>query len=255
MVRTMAAKRMRRSVGVHFEGDLRRALIDAAAATLDDVGVDGVSLREVARRSGVSHAAPAHHFGDKAGLLTAVAVEGFELFVAHLARVLAAVTDEPVDRLLALGRAYAEFAESHPGHFEVMFRPSPRASTTRPTLAASNAAFESSADRSSTISSSAGGPTPTRGLAVAAWALAHGISVLRTQGSLAKHYPDASLDGVAAIVATLIGGDATHDATRGLPALNRATGHGAPPPTSSSPGAGDAGGGRRSARGWVRSAP
>ena len=206
MVRTMAAERM----GEHRrgEGDLRRALIDAAAATLDDVGVDGVSLREVARRSGVSHAAPAHHFGDKAGLLTAVAVEGFELFVAHLARVLAAVTDEPVDRLLALGRAYAEFAESHPGHFEVMFRPSLTRVDDPAYLAASNAAFEALRGQIEHYQLLGWRPdADTRGLAVAAWALAHGISVLRTQGSLAKHYPDASLDGVAAIVATLIGGE------------------------------------------------
>ncbi len=162
----------------------------------------------------MSHAAPAHHFGDKAGLLTAVAVEGFELFVAHLARVLAAVTDEPVDRLLALGRAYAEFAESHPGHFEVMFRPS---LTRVEYLAASNAAFEALRGQIEHYQLLGWRPdADTRGLAVAAWALAHGISVLRTQGSLAKHYPDASLDGVAAIVATLVGGETRRDA-RGLP--------------------------------------
>src|SRR6266496_3683288 len=65
-----------RAVGEHFAGDLRQALLDAAVATLDEVGADGLSLREVARRAGVSHAAPAHHFTDKAGLLTAVATEG-----------------------------------------------------------------------------------------------------------------------------------------------------------------------------------
>jgi AcrR family transcriptional regulator len=61
-----------RAVGEHFAGDLRQALLDAAVATLDEVGADRLSLREVARRAGVSHAAPAHHFTDKAGLLTAV---------------------------------------------------------------------------------------------------------------------------------------------------------------------------------------
>ena len=74
-----------RAVGEHFAGDLRQALLDAAVATLDEVGADRLSLREVARRAGVSHAAPAHHFTDKAGLLTAVATEGFGMLVTYLA--------------------------------------------------------------------------------------------------------------------------------------------------------------------------
>ncbi|HEY6309589.1 MAG TPA: helix-turn-helix domain-containing protein, partial [Streptosporangiaceae bacterium] len=72
-------------MGVHFAGDLRQALLDAAVATLDELGADRLSLREVARRAGVSHAAPAHHFTDKAGLLTAVAAEGFGMLVTYLA--------------------------------------------------------------------------------------------------------------------------------------------------------------------------
>src|SRR6516164_8276496 len=73
------------AVGVHFAGNLRQALLDAAVATLDEAGADRLSLREVARRAGVSHAAPAHHFTDKAGLLTAVATEGFGMLVSYLA--------------------------------------------------------------------------------------------------------------------------------------------------------------------------
>lgn len=202
-----ARPRRRRSVGVHFQGDLRRALIDAAAATLDDVGADRLSLREVARRIGVSHAAPAHHFGDKAGLLTAVAVEGFGLFVAHLAQVLTDVAEEPVDRLLALGRAYTDFAESHPGHFEVMFRPSLTRAEDPAYLTASQAAFAAlrgQIEHSQQLGWRA--EADTGGLAAASWALAHGITVLRTQGSLAKHYPDSSLDGVSAIITALVGG-------------------------------------------------
>src|SRR5262252_4862678 len=107
-----------RAVGEHFAGDLRQALLDAAVATLDEVGADRLSLREVARRAGVSHAAPAHHFSDKAGLLTAIAAEGFGMLVGYLAAAQPDDAGEPVGQLAALGRAYARFAEDNPGRFE-----------------------------------------------------------------------------------------------------------------------------------------
>ena len=112
-----------RAVGVHFAGDLRQALLDAAVAALDEAGADRLSLRDVARRAGVSHAAPAHHFTDKAGLLTAVATEGFGMLVTYLADAQPGAARQPADQLAALGRAYAQFAEENPGRFEVMFRP------------------------------------------------------------------------------------------------------------------------------------
>src|ERR1700690_3509118 len=115
--------RARRKVGTHFDGDLRRSLLDAAIEVVVEVGADHVSLREVARRCGVSHAAPAHHFGDKAGLLTAIATEGFELFIEGVSQAAppapgtGAVSRErdavdPTAQLRELGLAYAQFAES-----------------------------------------------------------------------------------------------------------------------------------------------
>jgi AcrR family transcriptional regulator len=68
----------------YHHGDLRRALIDAAVQAIAEVGPAAVSLRDLARRTGVSHAAPAHHFGDKAGLLSAVAADGFRCLAATL---------------------------------------------------------------------------------------------------------------------------------------------------------------------------
>src|SRR5215469_15193033 len=94
-----------RGVGEHFAGDLRQVLLDAAVATLDEVGADGLSLREVARRAGVSHAAPAHHFADKAGLLTVVATEGFRMLVTYLDGAQPGGSGQPVDQLALLGRA------------------------------------------------------------------------------------------------------------------------------------------------------
>ncbi|MEO0497745.1 MAG: helix-turn-helix domain-containing protein, partial [Pseudomonadota bacterium] len=64
--------------GPYHHGDLREALLTAAEVELTDRGIEGLSLRGVAKRAGVSHAAPAHHFGDKAGLLTALTTIGFQ---------------------------------------------------------------------------------------------------------------------------------------------------------------------------------
>lgn len=69
----------------YHHGDLRRAVMAAAATLIAEEGVEAVSLREVARRTGVSHAAPAHHFGDERGLFTAIAAEGHDLLADALA--------------------------------------------------------------------------------------------------------------------------------------------------------------------------
>jgi AcrR family transcriptional regulator len=90
----------------------------AAVQAITEVGPGGVSLRDLARRAGVSHAAPAHHFGDKAGLLAALAAEGYGL----LADALAAAQQRTQD-FLEVGVAYVRFAVEHRAHFEVMFRP------------------------------------------------------------------------------------------------------------------------------------
>ncbi|MDW5326360.1 TetR/AcrR family transcriptional regulator [Plantactinospora sp. KLBMP9567] len=103
----------------YHHGDLRRALLSAAATAIEESGPAGLSLRDLARRAGVSHAAPAHHFGDKAGLLTAFATEGFEMLADRLAR----IRQESDGNLLELGVGYVMFAVRHRAYFEVMFRP------------------------------------------------------------------------------------------------------------------------------------
>ena len=193
-----------RAVGEHFAGDLRQALLDAAAATLDELGADRLSLREVARRAGVSHAAPAHHFCDKAGLLTAIATEGFGMLVGYLAAAQPGGTGEPGDQLAALGRAYAQFAQDNPGRFEVMFRPALLHTGDPEFQRAGDAAFQALHSHIASCQRRGWHPgTPTDALAAAAWALAHGIAVLRMQGSLARHYPDDSLGGVGQLVTAI----------------------------------------------------
>ena len=105
----------------YHHGDLRAALLDAGEKVLEENGIEGFSLRAVAKRAGVSHAAPAHHFKDTAGLLTALAAVGYRKFLetqeAHRVK-----TDQsPFALLVALGTGYVEFARTHPALFRLMF--------------------------------------------------------------------------------------------------------------------------------------
>lgn len=103
----------------YHHGDLKEALVLAATEILEAGGEGALTLREVARRIGVSHAAPYHHFRDKAQLLDAVAAEGFRrMRVAMLA---AARGADALAGLQAYGLAYAGFAQEHPALFRLMF--------------------------------------------------------------------------------------------------------------------------------------
>lgn len=104
----------------YHHGDLPAALRSAAAALLAESGPSGFSLREVARRVGVSNAAPAHHYGSARGLLTSVAIEGFEQLEQALAAA-AASSDDPIEQFRAAGYAYVRTAREYPGHYSVMF--------------------------------------------------------------------------------------------------------------------------------------
>jgi AcrR family transcriptional regulator len=157
----------------YHHGDLRRALLDTALEAIDEQGPAAVSLRDVARRAGVSHAAPTHHFRDKAGLLTAVAAEGFALLADALA--------EGGD-FAATGVAYVRFATTHPGHFAVMFRPVLYHRDDPAVVAARDRATEMLR----------GGAAQAFGIdnpddrvpALAAWSLVHGMATLLIDGAL-----------------------------------------------------------------------
>ncbi|MFF0952269.1 TetR/AcrR family transcriptional regulator [Rhizobium leguminosarum] len=105
----------------YHHGELRSALIAASDEIIRESGVEGFSLREAARRAGVSPGAPKHHFGSMVGLLTEVAISAY----AELARYLseAHIEDQPVSqRLRSLGTAYVRYALDNPGHFRLICR-------------------------------------------------------------------------------------------------------------------------------------
>ena len=101
--------------------DLKREILDASIELVAEQGVRAVSFREAARRAGVSHQTPYHHFGDHHGILAEIAREGFT-GLADAMSTAAATQDDPLGALTKAGEAYVEFASSHVGHFRVMFQ-------------------------------------------------------------------------------------------------------------------------------------
>ncbi len=166
----------------YHHGDLRRALLDTALVAVAEHGPAGLSLRDVARRAGVSHAAPTHHFGDKAGLLTALAAEGWGL--------LADALEAEGGDFRGQGVAYVVFATGHPAHFAVMRAPglvrdgdaALAAARDRAGAALRSGAAGSAAAGSDDGDGSRGDGDPAR--ALAGWALVHGLSALLLEGSV-----------------------------------------------------------------------
>ncbi len=105
----------------YHHGDLRQALIDAALELVSEKEVGSLSLREVARRVGVSHAAPYRHFADKDALLAAMATEGFQMLGRQMTAAKQKAPPDPVEQLQASGIAYVHYALEHPSCYRVMF--------------------------------------------------------------------------------------------------------------------------------------
>lgn len=177
--------------GQYHHGDLRRALLDGALRLVEEQGVAALSLRELARRLGVSHAAPGHHFPDRLALLVAMAAEGFERLAADMEAAAEAAPSGPA-RLRAVGEAYLRFALDHPSHLQVMFGPEVGGMKVRPPeLRAPSERARSILD--GTIEALAELPPRTRGAprdpfvevhTFATWALLHGAARLWIDGPL-----------------------------------------------------------------------
>lgn len=173
----MAPKKPKKTSYHH--GDLRRALIDASLELIEEKGAQGLTLREVARRVGVSHAAPYRHFADKEALLAAAATEGFEALQEAMESGRDAHSDS-VERFEAVGLAYVQFAVSHRSQFRVMFGAQLAGQTDYPELSeAGRRGFEVlvgmivELQAAGTIA--AGDPLP---FALSAWSVVHGLATL-----------------------------------------------------------------------------
>jgi AcrR family transcriptional regulator len=173
----------------YHHGALRDALLQAAERVLERDGLQGLTLRAVAREAGVSHAAPTHHFGDLTGLVSELAAIGYRRFSMAMAAAGAAAT-MPMEKGLASAKAYVRYARAHPGMYGLMFR-TERLDMTRPSLhEAAEASFAGFAGaigayRQEQISTE----TLTlqqAGALTLAWSLVHGFTTLLLDGRLTK---------------------------------------------------------------------
>lgn len=183
----------------YHHGDLRQALINEAVRTVETEGIEGLSLRRISTRVGVSHAAAYHHFADKAALMTAITTEAFTR-LAEALRPCLTLPGTPVDRLTALGVTYVEFAYHNRGYFLVMWRPELRdPALEAEVIAAGDDAYTIIRSAVQACHDHAGDLSydPTE-MTIAAWAMAHGIAQLTVDGPLAKWFTAADpLSGLA----------------------------------------------------------
>ena len=105
----------------YHHGDLKNALIESGAEILSKEGVSGLSLRKVASRAGVSHAAPYAHFKDKRELIAAISTEGYRRLYEKLTAVVEKYRDDPLRQFVEVAWAFIEFARNDPDYFKVTF--------------------------------------------------------------------------------------------------------------------------------------
>ncbi len=162
----------------YHHGNLRPALICAAIGEIEESGPAAMSLRAAARRAGVTHAAATYHFGDRAGLLTAVAAEGYRLLAEALRG-----AQENHGSFLEAGVAYVRFAVTRRAHFEVMYRPE--------LYHRDDAGLGRAREAAATLLYGTGEITRERmAHGVAAWSIVHGLATLWLNGNLPAQLGD-----------------------------------------------------------------
>jgi AcrR family transcriptional regulator len=165
----------------------REGLLAAARAELDEHGHAAISLRAIARRAGVSHALPKYHFGDRAGLLTAIATDGFQALGKALHEVATTADPPPTDprqRVAALGRTYTLFGLTHPALFDLMFRPTELHPDDPALVRAQHEAISVLSAAVADLAPADPSTSATPILALISWAFVHGLVVLTRDGAL-----------------------------------------------------------------------
>lgn len=175
----------------YHHGDLKDALVEATRDIIEREGLDQFTMRESARRAGVSHGAPAHHFGDKTGLLTELAARSFEERRALAQRYMEEVGDDAEARLKAMGLAYIDYAVANKGVHELVGR-SDAVDWTSPRLRdASEAATRQLVDGMSRVTGQALQPSKEGNLStLLAWSVVHGFAALVNEGKILTDVPE-----------------------------------------------------------------
>ena len=193
----------------YHHGDLRSALLQASLALIDELGIGALSLREVARKAGVSHNAPYHHFKDRGSLLAALAEDGFAALAQEMADARVAAPNARA-RLEACGLAYIRFAQESPARFKLMFRPELTGPDAEAAVAQSSTAALDTLT-TAIIEAQAGGLAPAgdpRPLVLTCWAAVHGLASLWLDGPLVRAHRAFGTSPeklVVAVTATLSG--------------------------------------------------
>ena len=175
-------------MGKYHHGDVRNVLLQQAENILTDEGPAGLSLRRLARLTGVSEAAPYRHFDGKDGILAAVAIAAFERFAEQLESAAESHPDHE-ERIMALGASYVQFAVENPQHFRLIFgRERPPLDQYPELRDAADNAFDvlqravTSVDRKAEMTLAEAASAYNR--ALAAWSRAHGIAMLVIDGMI-----------------------------------------------------------------------
>ena len=190
-------------------GPLDMRLLDVAEELLDAHGIEGLSLRQIARRAGVSHSAPLRHYRSLAELLSAVAARGFRMLSEAIDKASAQLPAGagPLARLAAGGRGYVELAVARPGLFALMFRPDALDPAHAELARASHEAFEHLVRHVRAAQDSGWrAEHDTRQLAGSVWACVHGLATLWSSGAFAVTR-SRSLDEAIEIIQELVAGD------------------------------------------------
>ena len=177
--------RTRRKRRAYHHGDLRSALVREAARTIRAGGVEGVTLRDVGKRLGVSRTALYRHFKDKSALLAAVAREGFQTFAGDL-RVAWNRPGGGIAGFQAMGAAYVHFAVANPAHYRIMFGRFTDLCESDPALSADGAAaFQVLVDAINALQRAGAIRAGDREAhARFIWATVHGVAMLSIDGQL-----------------------------------------------------------------------
>jgi AcrR family transcriptional regulator len=182
---------IRRKPPQHYHhGNLRRALLDMALRIIEEKGVEAVTTRALARRLGVSHGAPAHHFHNREALILEVATEGFRTFADALEIAMADAPSDPGARICAIGLAYVRFAVQHPAHVRVMFKGIQREGLRRPPELEREIERAHQVLVDATVAMvGAGAPSGfVRDLLFGNWSLVHGMAMLWIDGPAKRAY-------------------------------------------------------------------
>lgn len=187
----------------HYKGDLPRVLLDEAKQVIAQGGIEALTLRSLARRVGVSHAAPGHHFGSRDGLLNQLAVEGFERLRDRMRGEQRQLppTAGGAERLAAAGRGYVRFSEEEPALFAVMFQFAQHDWSDPDLAGAGLGALQVLTGAVDEVVQAHDLDAHARQtLVIEAWSLVHGLASLWHSRPLRAAFPESTLDQLAASI-------------------------------------------------------